>query len=82
MSEINFTIQCAMEERWVASFIKMLESMRYCGNIGHSEYIGLYSDGDGDFRPKFYYDAALQDIGNPPLVIKNPSGQMTMYDAG
>ena len=60
----------------------MLESMSYCGSIGHSEYIGLYSDGDGDFRPVFNYDKTLSVIGDNPIIIKNPSGQMTMYDAG
>ena len=80
--ERNFTIHCKMNERWIASFIKMLDSMAYCGSIGHSEYIGLYSDGDGDFRPTFNYDETLSAIGDSPLTIKNPSGQMTMYDAG
>ena len=80
--EREFTIHCKMEERWIASFIKMLESMSYCGSIGHSEYIGLYSDGDGDFRPIFNYDKTLSIIGDNPIIIKNPSGQMTMYDAG
>lgn len=80
--ERNFTIHCKMNERWIASFIKMLDSMAYCGSIGHSEYIGLYSDGDGDFRPTFNYDETLSAIGDKPIVIKNPSGQMTMYDAG
>lgn len=80
--EKDFTIHCKMEERWIASFIKMLESMSYCGSIGHSEYVGLYSDGDGDFRPIFEYDKILSTIGDNPITIKNPSGQMTMYDAG
>ena len=80
--ERTFTINCKMEERWIASFIKMLDSMNYCGAIGHSEYVGLYADGDGDFRPTFDYDKVLSVIGDKPLTIKNPSGQMTMYDAG
>ena len=80
--ERKFTIHCKMEERWIASFIKMLALMERYGSIGHSEYVGLYSDGDGDFRPKFEYDETLSFIGDNPIVIKNPSGQMTMYDAG
>lgn len=27
--------------------------MESCGNLGHSSVVGFYSDGDGDFRPKF-----------------------------
>lgn len=80
--ERKFTIHCEMEERWIASFIQMLKAMQYNGSIGHSEYVGLYSDGDGDFRPIFEYDKILSVIGDKPIIIKNPSGQITMYDAG
>lgn len=78
-----FTIYCQMEERWIPSFLKMLDMMQYNGNIGHSEYIGIYSDGDGDYHPNFDYDKTAQKYHTDNyLTIKNPSGQMTMYDAG
>ena len=37
--------------------------MQQNGEIGHSEIIGFYSDGDGDFRPNFKCDY--------PFIIKN-----------
>ena len=80
--EREFTVHCKMNERWIASFIKMLKSMEHCGSIGHSEFVGLYSDGDGDYQPKFSFDKVLEVTGDKPKIIKNPSGQMTMYDAG
>ena len=80
--ERDFTIHCKMKERWIASFIKMLDAMSRCGSIGHSEFVGLYADGDGDFQPKFTYDKVLASIGDKPKIVKNPSGQMTMFDAG
>ena len=80
--ERDFTIHCKMKERWIASFIKMLDAMSHCGSIGHSEFVGLYADGDGDFQPKFTYDKVLTSIGDKPKIVKNPSGQMTMFDAG
>lgn len=80
--EREFTIHCKMKERWIASFIKMLDLMERNGSIGHSEYVGLYSDGDGDFQPKFTYDKVLAFIGDEPKIVKNPSGQMTIFDAG
>lgn len=80
--EKDFIIHCRMKERWIASFIRMLDAMSYCGSIGHSEFVGLYADGDGDFQPKFTYDKALISTGDKPKIIKNPSGQMTMFDAG
>lgn len=54
--EITFNIKVTMNERWVNDFCSMLKYMEYCGDIGHSSIIGFYSDGDGDFRPKFEID--------------------------
>lgn len=54
--KVKFNIECEMEERWVNDFCSMLQWMESCGNIGHSSIVGFYSDGDGDFRPKFNID--------------------------
>ena len=31
---------------------QMFERYQRCGNMGHSEWIGYFADGDGAFRPK------------------------------
>jgi hypothetical protein len=31
----------------------MLKLMQSFGEMGHSDHIDIYSDGDGDFRPTF-----------------------------
>lgn len=49
----NLKITVEIEERWVPYFCSFLKKMEYNGNIGHSALLGFYSDGDGDFRPKF-----------------------------
>ena len=54
--EVEITIKAKMNERWVNDFLSMLKYMESCGNMGHSAVIGFYSDGDGDFRPKFEFD--------------------------
>lgn len=51
--EITFNIKVTMNERWANDFCSMLKYMECCGNIGHSSIVGFYSDGDGDFKPKF-----------------------------
>lgn len=51
--KVKFNIEVEMEERWVDDFCSMLKLMEYNGNIGHSGTIAFYSDGDGDFHPKF-----------------------------
>lgn len=31
----------------------MLQTMENYGRVGHSAVVGLFADGDGDFRPSF-----------------------------
>lgn len=69
----KFTIRVEMEERWVSHFISMLKEMEHLGDIGASRTVSLYSDGDGDFRPKFISDIDV-DLVKPNL--------MGVYDAG
>lgn len=52
----TFTVEVTMEERWIPHFLNMLGAMQKNGAIGHSGVIGIYADGDGDFRPKFHTD--------------------------
>ena len=54
--EVTFNIKATMNERWVDDFCSMLNWMQSCGDLGHSSLVGFYSDGDGDFRPKFEVD--------------------------
>lgn len=56
MAEKKITITATMEERWVDHFCSMLEYMEWCGNVGHSCVVAMFSDGGGDFRPKFFID--------------------------
>ena len=59
--EITFNIKVTMNERWINDFCSMLKYMEYCGDIGHSSIVGFYSDGDGDFRPKFEIDTNYEE---------------------
>lgn len=60
--EVEFNIKVAMNERWVNDFCSMLNWMQSCGNLGHSSIVGFYSDGDGDFRPKFEFDREYEKV--------------------
>lgn len=78
-TEKTFNIQVTMNERWIDDFCSMLKYMEYCGNIGHSSMVGFYSDGDGDFRPKFNMDIGF----NKKEGCKKPNKQIEiMFDAG
>ncbi len=67
--EKNFNINVTMEERWVPYFLNFLEYMESFGQAGHSGQLGFYSDGDGDFCPKFSFDI-LYDKSNLHIIQK------------
>lgn len=60
-NEKTFNIEVTMKERWIDDFCSMLKYMEKCGNIGHSCTVSFYSDGDGDFRPKFKIDTEFNE---------------------
>ena len=49
MNNRKFIVECEIPERWVNDFCSMLKTMEFYGKQGHSEVIGIYADGDGDF---------------------------------
>ena len=73
----KFTIEVEMEERWIDDFCSMLKEMERLGNIGSSKKVGIYSDGDGDFRPKFDIDTEYKKT----FPITNTRCE-EIYDAG
>lgn len=79
MENRKFIIECEVPERWVNDFCAMLNSMQSFGNIGHSGVVGIYADGDGDFRPKFDIHTEWDRAHATKLDKFNP---MTIYDAG
>lgn len=75
---VNFNVNCSMKSRWVPHFLAMLKYMEQLGGLGGSRKVALYSDGDGDFRPKFKWDESLPSDAKP--IIDN--GGDRLYDAG
>ncbi len=76
---VEFTIRCRMAERWVPHFLGMLRKMQNLGAIGSSREVAIYSDGDGDFRPRFNWPNELPAIALPRMERR--SGD-TFFDAG
>lgn len=74
----KFTIEVEMDERWINNFCSMLSQMEYLGDIGASRTVGLYSDGDGDFRPKFKINTSFVKV--EPSKFRNV--EVIQYDAG
>jgi len=60
-------IKADIPDRWKDEFISMLKRMQLFGEMGHSGWIGLYSDGDGDFRPKFEVNNRVWEFTQPAI---------------
>ena len=60
--KVQFTIRVDMQRRWVPYFLGMLKTMQRLGGWGSSRQLGFYSDGDGDFRPKFEWDTPIEIV--------------------
>ena len=43
-NEVEFNIKVTMNKRWVDDFCSMLDWMEKCGQVGHSSFVGFYSD--------------------------------------
>ena len=75
----TFNIEVTMQKRWIPHFLSMLKYMEQLGGLGGSRQVGIYSDGDGDFRPKFIFnDELLPEIKKP--YFDNDGNRL--YDAG
>jgi hypothetical protein len=75
---MRFTIEVEMQDRWVCHFLAMLKYMEQLGNLGGSREVCIYSDGDGDFRPKFKWDPSLPSEAK---AVSDKNGNK-VYDAG
>jgi hypothetical protein len=73
----RFTIAVEMQERWIPDFLSMLNYMQHLGSVGSSRKVTLYSDGDGDFRPRF-----KPSIEYKKVEPRDDSGGNRLYDAG
>jgi len=81
---VTFTLECTMKERWVPHFLSMLAYMEQLGGLGGSRKVALYSDGDGDFRPKFKVGGSngisIRNIKVVEPKVDNDGDRL--YDAG
>lgn len=82
MANKTFNIEVTMNERWVNDFCSMLKWMESCGNLGHSSITGFYSDGDGNFRPKFNIDTNWEKTNGYWAKEKQLPNLEVIFDAG
>lgn len=73
----EFTIKVKMQDRWIPHFLSMLQYMQHLGAMGSSREITFFSDGDGDFRPRFEWNIE-SEIAEP----LNDTNGKRYYDAG
>ena len=80
---MKFTIECEMKKRWIPHFVGMLKIMQVLGGWGSSRVVGIFSDGDGDFRPKFKINGVdiykVRGI-KPPVYDDNEKDKRAVCD--
>lgn len=76
--EQTIEIKVTMRKRWIPHFLAMLKYMEQLGRLGSSREVTFYSDGDGDFRPKFKWD---ENLPSDAQAIKDDNGNK-FFDAG
>lgn len=85
MGKVKFTVECEMEERWADRFCSFLTHLATNGAYRRSEIVGFYSDGDGDFRPKFKFDRdfnfVLTSARKYNFIDHYRRPEITLYDA-
>ena len=79
---MKLIIECEVKARWVSQLVGMLKNMEMLGDMGGSRKVAIYSDGDGDFRPKFKFKRPwFRKVPEPAKPTENKDGN-TVYDAG
>lgn len=85
MEETTIKIEVTMRTRWVPHFVGMLKTMQRLGSLGSSRLVGIYADGDGDFRPTFTFSENVPEEANPVYddTCKTKDAKCDyFYDAG
>lgn len=62
--QMTCTIICKMTREWMERFLKLLDVMQADGEIGHSETLSFFADGDGTFRPHFGVSELRKETGD------------------
>lgn len=75
----TFTVKVTMEDRWIPEFFGLLREMERLGHVGSSRHLCFYADGDGDFRPDFQTDVAVEPAESTITALAVP---VQLWDAG
>lgn len=79
---VEFDIHVKMERRWVNDFCSMLKEMERNSKVGRSGWIGLYADGDGDFRARFDIETEWEKTHSLEFNSDTSIIVLTGFDAG
>ena len=84
MGKIKFNIECEMSKEWAEVFCSMLKKIEKNGNIGHSELVAIFADGDGDFHPTFKISEHFKEVKTTKISKDwlDKYGIESFYDRG
>lgn len=82
--DVTLNVSIKLPKHFAPELIAMLERIDHNGRIGHSEWVAIYSDGDGAFRPQIKItgpDDVINVAHSSPQVTNRQMSGMC-YDAG
>ena len=61
-NKVKFNISCEVDEMFAPILVAMLKRIEQDGNRGHSEFVGIFTDGDGTDKATFKFDKDFEEI--------------------
>lgn len=75
----TFLIECTLREDCIDELKEHLLKMQYLGNIGSSEKLEFFCDGDGAFRPKFKFIERANERNVSRIIVDDADGYTGQY---
>jgi hypothetical protein len=73
-------ITATMNRRWMPQFVALLKTMQQYGELGHSDNLTFFADGDGDFKPKFEIKSK-EEIEKVEPIVQVLTTKCAYFDA-
>lgn len=80
--KVNLTLNITISENWKDTFLSMLKRMEAYSHVGHSGFVGMFADGDGDFRFDVECDTGyeLRPAYNSMFLVDELKGVDSYFD--
>lgn len=73
---MKLVIEADIPEKWVKSFVGMLNAMEVLGEVENTKIVAMRSEGERGFRPKFKFFTGSNSVRDivPAVPLDNRNG--------